>query len=93
MLSEIRRTPLKSSLDALEATHCAVSVFMQSSDFEGMLIQAVNMGGDTDTIGAICGALGGAFWGLDEIPKRWRLKLKHRRRIEKAAFALAKKAI
>ena len=85
--------PLIPSLDSLEATHCAVSVFMQSGSFEEMLIQAVNMGGDADTIGAVSGALGGAYWGLDQIPERWFSKLKDIKRIENSAFALAKKAI
>ena len=28
-------------------------------------------GGDTDTNAAICGALIGAVYGIDEIPKQW----------------------
>lgn len=39
--------------------------------FESALIDTVMQGGDTDTNGAICGALLGAIYGLDGIPDRW----------------------
>jgi ADP-ribosylglycohydrolase len=39
--------------------------------FEEALITAVNLGGDTDTIGAMAGALAGARVGLLEIPTPW----------------------
>lgn len=32
---------------------------------------AVNRGGDTDTIGAITGAIAGARFGASQIPDRW----------------------
>lgn len=40
--------------------------------FEEALIETVGQGGDTDTNGAICGALLGAAQGRDAIPLRWR---------------------
>jgi ADP-ribosyl-[dinitrogen reductase] hydrolase len=44
---------------------------MVSDSFEEALVMAVNLGGDADTVGACCGALAGACWGMDAIPKRW----------------------
>lgn len=32
---------------------------------------AVNRGGDTDTIGAITGAIAGARFGASQLPDRW----------------------
>lgn len=32
---------------------------------------AVNRGGDTDTIGAIAGAVAGARFGASQLPDRW----------------------
>ncbi len=40
-------------------------------DFPCAVLTAVNLGGDTDTYGAVAGALCGAMLGLDAIPKRW----------------------
>lgn len=41
------------------------------SDPEVAIIHAVNLGGDTDTIGALCGALVGALHGDGWFPARW----------------------
>lgn len=40
--------------------------------FEAGLIDVVNRGGDSDTNGAIAGALLGAFYGEGAIPERWK---------------------
>lgn len=53
-----------SVLTALAVVDCA-------SDFEDAVVTAVNLGGDTDTIGAMVGALAGARHGLAAIPTRW----------------------
>jgi ADP-ribosyl-[dinitrogen reductase] hydrolase len=68
-------SPLIPSLDALEATHCAVSLFLDTGSFRDCVIRGVNLGGDSDTIGALCGALAGGFWGLGAIPSEWILEL------------------
>ena len=34
-------------------------------------MQAVNLGGDTDTIAAIAGGLAGILYGFNSIPKEW----------------------
>jgi ADP-ribosyl-[dinitrogen reductase] hydrolase len=63
------------SLDALLATHCALSVFMGSASYADAVVRAVNLGGDADTTGAIAGALAGACWGVAAIPPAWYLRL------------------
>jgi ADP-ribosylglycohydrolase len=44
----------------------------RSTDFEAALVQTILLGGDTDTNGAIAGALLGATLGVKAIPMRWR---------------------
>ncbi|MDR1964345.1 MAG: ADP-ribosylglycohydrolase family protein [Planctomycetaceae bacterium] len=44
---------------------------LHSKNTEEAIIETVNEGGDTDTTGAICGALLGAVNGVDSIPPRW----------------------
>ena len=39
--------------------------------FEGAVLYAVQGGGDTDTIAAMCGAIAGAYHGADAIPAAW----------------------
>lgn len=41
------------------------------ADFRGILTAVLDCGGDTDTVGAIAGALAGATVGADGIPKEW----------------------
>lgn len=36
------------------------------------LVRAIGIGGDTDTVGAIAGALLGARWGASAVPAKWR---------------------
>jgi ADP-ribosyl-[dinitrogen reductase] hydrolase len=76
MLGSPGLSPPIPSLDALLATHCAVSVLLSSASFEEAVVRGVNLGGDADTVGALCGALAGARWGLEAIPKRWYVSLR-----------------
>ncbi len=38
---------------------------------EEAIVRAVNLGGDTDTIGAMAGAIAGAYHGASGLPDRW----------------------
>jgi len=62
-------------LDALEATHAALSVFMESHTFHDAITRAIRLGGDTDTVAAIAGALAGAWTGYRGIPESWRTRI------------------
>ena len=46
------------------------------------------MGGDADTIGAMTGAIAGAYHGVEAIPKRWLDRLEGRPYIESLAERL-----
>lgn len=50
----------------------ALYQLLHAPSFEEGVIDTVNRGGDTDTNGAVCGALLGAVYGLEAIPVRWR---------------------
>ena len=49
--------------------------FFRGKDFETCLVGTVNQGGDADTTGAIIGALAGAYYGEEAIPRRWLKKM------------------
>ena len=55
--------------------------FFRSRSFEECLVATINQGGDADTTGAIAGGLAGAYYGMEEIPRRW-LKKMDRKLIE-----------
>jgi len=45
--------------------------FLNAGSFESTLIQVIRAGGDTDTNGAVAGAVLGAKFGAAAIPERW----------------------
>ena len=47
----------------------------------------MNLGDDTDTIGAVAGGLAGIMYGFDEIPTEWVEGLKAKEVIEKCLFS------
>ena len=55
----------------LIALQNAFFCLLHHKTFEEALVQTVRKGGDTDTNGAISGALLGAAWGLSQIPPKW----------------------
>jgi ADP-ribosyl-[dinitrogen reductase] hydrolase len=66
----------------------ALWAFWQSSDFRSGALAAVNLGEDADTVGAIYGALAGAFYGINGIPKPWLEKVLQRELIASYAERL-----
>jgi poly(ADP-ribose) glycohydrolase ARH3 len=59
------------SLKAIESVPPAISAFVSTDSFRDAVVLAVNLGGDTDTIGAMAGAMAGAYYGYDQIPRQW----------------------
>lgn len=55
-------------VDSLEA---ALWAFHDAADFRDAVLKAVNLGGDADTTGAVCGQLAGAYWGESGILAEW----------------------
>lgn len=46
-------------------------ILLHTSNFEKVVQKAANLGGDSDTIGAIAGGLAGIFYGYASIPARY----------------------
>lgn len=88
VLGKFRSFPRVPGLDALDATHAALSVFMETASFAEAVPVAVSLGGDSDTVGAITGALAGAAYGVHTIPGAWILGLSESGRVWRAAAGL-----
>jgi ADP-ribosylglycohydrolase len=58
-------------VSAIGAVPAALAAFLINADFQDTVLTAVNCGGDTDTIGAMAGALAGAYYGYSSIPSAW----------------------
>ena len=47
-------------------------VFQSDNVFERTILYAISLGGDTDTVATMAGAMAGGYYGLDIIPSWWR---------------------
>ena len=66
LLKDIRSTGYV--IDTLEASLWCI---FNTSSFKDAVLKAVNLGDDTDTVGAITGGLAGIIYGNDSIPSEW----------------------
>ncbi|GAB4462648.1 MAG: ADP-ribosylglycohydrolase family protein [Armatimonadaceae bacterium] len=77
-------------IEAHLSVPAALYAFLAYPDsFEQAVTFAVRMGNDTDTVGAMCGAIAGAFHGASAIPARWLSALENGPRGRDTAAELA----
>ncbi len=80
---------LGNGIEAFNSVPAAVFSFLtHPTSFEKAVVYAISLGGDTDTIGAMTGAISGAYLGLEAIPDKWSVKLENRLYIEPLAKEL-----
>ena len=78
------------SVAVQESMPFAIYAFLRHPrSFEDCLLCAILNGGDRDTLGAMAGAISGAFLGLESIPESWPRKLENRAYIEELGRSLA----
>lgn len=85
---QISINQIKSGGYVLDTLTAALWAFFMTDTFEEGLIRAVNLGDDSDTVGAIYGQLAGVYYGIEAIPHRWLEKLQKREEIEAIGQAL-----
>ena len=74
---------IKSSGYVVDALEAAVWSLATTDSFESALLKAVNLGDDSDTVGAIAGGLAGLFYGYRAIPSSWLEAVQRKDWIEK----------
>lgn len=70
-IAERTEDEIKSSgyvVDTLEAALWAIAT---TDSYAAAVLKAVNLGSDTDTVGAVTGGLAGIIYGYDAIPDKW----------------------
>ena len=75
---------IKGSGYVVKSLEAALWAFHDAQDFREAVLKAVNLGDDTDTTGAVCGQIAGAYWGESGIPEGWLEGLARRDMIENA---------
>ncbi len=80
---------LGNGIEALNSVPTAIYCFLkQPKSYKDSVIYAISLGGDTDTIASMAGAISGAYLGIEAIPQEWRLKLENKAYIEDLAGKL-----
>lgn len=65
-------------VEAFESVPTAIFAFLaHPHDFVSTILYAVSLGGDTDTIASMAGAISGAYLGIEAIPPKWRDQLEN----------------
>jgi ADP-ribosyl-[dinitrogen reductase] hydrolase len=64
-----------SSAYVVDTMQTVLHFLFSTCSFEECVVATVNQGGDADTTGAIAGAIAGAYYGLEAIPREWLRKL------------------
>lgn len=85
---EKQRDDLESTGYVVHSLEAALWCFWKTTTFEEAVLEAANLGGDADTVAAICGQISGAHYGAAAIPERWLARLAMRRDITKIADML-----
>ena len=71
-ISKLNVNDIKSTGYVVDSLEACIWVLLKSENYKEAIIGAINLGGDTDTIGALTGALAGIIYGYDYIPEEWK---------------------
>ncbi len=69
--AEVPEEDIQSSGYVVDSLEAAVWSLITTESFESALLKAVNLGDDSDTVGAIAGGLAALYYGYETIPEAW----------------------
>lgn len=87
-ISTRTREQISSSGYVLDSLMASVWSFMTTDNYQEATLKAVNLGNDTDTTGAITGGLAGLYYGLHDIPGKWRNEVARTKDIDELGLRL-----
>jgi len=70
-ISDYPEATIRSSAYVLHTLEACLWCVMRNDNYRDTVLQAVNLGEDTDTVAALAGALAGMIYGRDKIPGEW----------------------
>ena len=80
--SKLSEIEIESSGYVVHTLEAALWCLLNTDSYAECVLKAVNLGDDTDTVGAVVGGLAGIYYGADKIPKEWMTVLARRQYIE-----------
>jgi ADP-ribosylglycohydrolase len=74
-INKLPEEKIYSSGYVLHTLEASIWCLLTTDSFEEAVLQAINLGEDTDTTGAVTGGLAGLLYGFYSIPKKWLQKI------------------
>lgn len=84
----MKESEIKSTGYVVDTLEAALWSFLITRNYGEAVLKAVNLGDDTDTTGAVTGAMAGLHYGLKDIPQDWLDKLAKREFIRDIAIKM-----
>lgn len=81
-----KTTDVRSTGYVVDTFEAALWCLSTTDNYKDAVLTAVNLGDDTDTVGAVTGGLAGIVYGIDNIPNSWIEKLRGKEIIENCLF-------
>lgn len=85
-IRELPRDEIRSTGYVLDTLGAALWCACNTGSYEECVTEAVNLGSDSDTTACVVGALAGALYGYDSIPRQWLEQLRGKEIIERCLF-------
>ncbi|MDD7389087.1 MAG: ADP-ribosylglycohydrolase family protein [Lachnospiraceae bacterium] len=73
---------ISSSGYVVHTLEASIWCLLNTDSYEQAVLKAVNLGADTDTVGAVAGGLAGLFYGYAQIPSEWLETIRKREWVE-----------
>lgn len=71
ILAALPEKAIRSSGYVVDTLQAALWCLITTDSYSQCVLKAVNLGDDTDTVGAVAGGLAGILYGTESIPKDW----------------------
>jgi len=70
-IAECKMDEISSSGYVLSSLEAATWCLLTTEGYAATVLKAVNLGKDTDTVGAITGSMAGIYYGIEDMPLSW----------------------
>jgi len=87
-ISKLTEDAISSSGYVVHTLEASIWCLFTTNSYEETVLKAVNLGEDTDTMGAVTGGLASLLYGYEHIPERWIMRLARKEEIENLAQKL-----
>ncbi len=81
---------IESSGYVVHTLEAALWCLLNTTDYASCALRAVNLGRDTDTVGAVAGGLAGLYYGFMNIPVDWLAVIPHAEKTYKLCVSMAR---